>query len=127
MRLKAPNRKWYAIGIYGGCKNCDAPAGVAIDLFDREQCELFDLDGVEVVEHNNAGWGVIDAKNLRAAAEQELKLAGVLKDGLDEYDLDEVDWFHVIRTAVFNTYRQAVKEREAFKKRTTTTDGGSDG
>lgn len=69
-RLAAPYRQWYVLSIYPGCKNCDTPAGVSIDLMScddvRDQdIDLADLPILADREYKYSGVPVVALRDLQ--------------------------------------------------------------
>lgn len=111
-RFIGPSGYWYGIRIYGGCRNCDAPAGVDVFKMDGDQYRQFDGKHTPLLEFNNgmASLAVLHPRQLIDAAK---------RDGMeiDEDAYGEGEVADIITSAVSATKGFYDREREEYKKR----------
>ena len=110
-KLKAPNKKWYVISIYGGCQNCDAPAGISIDLMSASECRerlAGSEDFVEIGNHSpNFGIPVLDINKMMPRLLAALKESGMKFDDdiHAEVFMEDLNLWRVVRGSVAETER----------------------
>lgn len=106
----APDGDVYVLDVYPGCADCDAPAGVVLHRFTREEAERWGVAGRKPLEIGQDGTGipVMDASVLRRFLVKEVT------DGLTEYAKEVVaDGLRGhFRDAALKTYAGWEKQRQ---------------
>lgn len=109
-RFAGPDKRtWYGVRIYGGCGDCDAPAGVDIFLIGPADYDLMGTRNIPILVFH-AGMSslpVLHPTQLLAAFDAE---GMELNDG-------ELSVANVIRTAVGETVREFEAEKKKYAKR----------
>lgn len=119
--MPGPDGKWYVIGIYYGCKYCDAPLGLNIDLFDDDDMRSWGAWELPIIggpERPNFGIPTINPNELTAGIFNALDDAGVnVGEDEDERDafLDDFDLLEIVGKAMSKAADAFDKERKPIK------------
>lgn len=93
-KMPGPNRAWYFLSVYPGCRECDAPVGVSIDLLNRDEWRDQDIKPEDVPTiadstRRNSGVPVVDGGLLADAMIRAIESLGLWKP---EDDIDRDTW-----------------------------------
>jgi len=84
-RIKAPNKTWYVIQIYPGCRYCDTSAGVLLhQMTSKELKEDWDCEDLPVLEVSPYGLN-IPVLHYNEVAKQTVESLQDWVDDVDDY------------------------------------------